>query len=182
VKNVPAPREVYTSTLTLRAFAPADVPLVATAFADPDIQRWNAGTGNAQAWTAGRNDWSDGTHVSWAVADSGGQLVGSVSIYGLDIGQRVAALGYWTGPWARRRGFAVGAVAAAAAVAFDALGLHRLVLYHAVENTASCAVAVQAGFVQEGHLRQSYRYGDGRHHDEHVHGRLVSDPGPGSST
>ncbi len=61
------------------------------------------------------------------------------------------------------------------AVAFDELGLHRVYLYHAVENPGSCGVARAAGFVQEGTLRQSYRYADGAYHDEHLHALLSTD-------
>ena len=59
--------------------------------------------------------------------------------------------------------------------AFEVLGLHRLSLYHAVDNQASCGVALRAGFQLEGLLRQGYRYGDGNYHDEHVHGLLAAD-------
>ncbi len=41
-------------------------------------------------------------------------------------------------------------------------------------------MATAAGFMHEGTLRQSYRYPDGRYHDEHLHGILASDvTGPG---
>ena len=35
--------------------------------------------------------------------------------------------------------------------------------------------ASRHGFALEGTLRQSFRYADGRHHDEHLHARLVTD-------
>jgi RimJ/RimL family protein N-acetyltransferase len=66
-------------------------------------------------------------------------------------------------------------VVAASRFAFDELGLHRVYLYHAVENPGSCGVARAAGFVQEGTLRQSYRYADGAYHDEHLHALLSTD-------
>jgi RimJ/RimL family protein N-acetyltransferase len=44
-----------------------------------------------------------------------------------------------------------------------------------VENAASCGVARKAGFLLEGTLRESYRYADGRFHDEHLHARLATD-------
>lgn len=31
------------------------------------------------------------------------------------------------------------------------------------------------GFLLEGTLRESYRYADGRFHDEHLHARLATD-------
>ena len=36
-------------------------------------------------------------------------------------------------------------------------------------------VGEAAGFVQEGTLRQSYRYADGAYHDEHLHALLSTD-------
>ena len=44
-------------------------------------------------------------------------------------------------------------------------------------NPGSCRVAERAGYLLEGTLRDSHRYGDGRRYDEHVHGRLTTDPG-----
>jgi RimJ/RimL family protein N-acetyltransferase len=66
-------------------------------------------------------------------------------------------------------------VRAATGFAFSQLGLHRVYLYHAVENPGSCGVARAAGFLHEGTLRRSYRYGDGAYHDEHLHARLSTD-------
>ncbi|MDQ1615779.1 MAG: hypothetical protein QOJ60_1718, partial [Actinomycetota bacterium] len=51
----------------------------------------------------------------------------------------------------------------------------RVELYHAVANPASCRVAEKVGFRHEGTLRQSYVYGDGTRHDEHLHARLAGD-------
>ena len=56
--------------------------------------------------------------------------------------------------------------------------LHRIALMHAVGNGASCSVASAAGYELEGTMRQSYRYGDGELHDEHLHARLRTDPPP----
>jgi len=53
--------------------------------------------------------------------------------------------------------------------------LHRIVLYHAVDNAGSCAVARANDYDLEGVHRMSHRYGDGRWHDEHSHARLRED-------
>lgn len=164
--------------VTLRAFEHSDVDDLLVALADDDIARWNPGPTGAEGaarFMAERNDWSDADHASWAVADATGRLAGSVSIHKIDPDQGDAEIGYWVAPWARRRGLATRAVGTASAFAFSALGLRRLYLYHAVENTGSCAVAEAAGFLLEGTLRQSYRYADGVHHDEHLHGLLAVD-------
>ena len=165
--------------LVLRPFAGADVPRLLEVFQDPDIVAWNPGPPDVEqvtAWAEGRNDWSGGTHVSWAVGDAAGDLLGSVSLHHLDLDQRDAEVGYWVSPWARRRGVAVRAVRLALSYAFGELDLHRVYLYHSVENTASCRVAARAGFRHEGTLLQSFRYADGRYHDEHLHARLAAEP------
>ena len=178
----PAPKtqlvRVETPDLLLREFLPTDVPDLLAAFADAAIARWNPGPEGPEAaaeFTAGRNDWSDGDHASWAVADLEDRLIGSVSLHKIDPDQGDAEIGYWIAPWARRRGHAVRSVATASRFGFADLGLHRLYLYHAVENPGSCGVARAAGFRHEGTLRQSYRYADGAYHDEHLHGLLSGD-------
>ena len=70
---------------------------------------------------------------------------------------------------------AAAAVRTAARFAFEVLGLQRVELFHAVDNPASCRVATKAGFALEGTHRSSFRYGDGRLHDEHSHARLAAD-------
>ena len=161
--------------LVLREFHDSDLVDLRTAFADEEIARWNPGPSDDEgiaAFIAGRNDWSEGDHASWAVADPSGRLVGSVSLHKIDHDQTDAEIGYWVAPWARGRGIATRAVTAAAAFGFDRIGLHRVFLYHSVENGGSCGVARAAGFQHEGTPRQSYRYADGRFHDEHLHGLL----------
>jgi RimJ/RimL family protein N-acetyltransferase len=166
--------------MVLRPFADTDAPDLLAAFADEEIARWNpgpAGPGAVAEFINTRNDWSDEQHASWAVADLSDRLIGSVSLHKIDPDQLDAELGYWIGPWARRRGNAARAISLATDFAFTGLGLHRVYLYHAVENSGSCAVAAAAGFAHEGALRQSYRYADGIYHDEHLHARLSTDVG-----
>lgn len=162
----------------LRSFADADVPMLVELFADAEVARWNPGpitVDEIRAWVNRRNDWAGGEHASWAVSDPDGVLLGSISLYKIDPDQKKAEIGYQTAPWARRRGVAAAAVNTAVRAAFDGIGLHRLTLYHAVDNDASCRVAIRTGFQLEGLLRQGYRYGDGTYHDEHVHGLLAAD-------
>ena len=130
----------------------------------------------ARQWCARRADWTDGGHASWLVKDTAGTLVGQVSLFHLDADQLSCEAGYWVVPGARRRGVATAALQAAARFGFGALGLHRVELFHAVQNVGSCRTALTAGFRLEGTHRASYRYGDGRHHDEHSHARLATDP------
>jgi RimJ/RimL family protein N-acetyltransferase len=105
-------------------------------------------------------------------------VLGSVSLHSIDRTQNDAEIGYWTTPAARGRGVAARAVDAACRWGFGALPIDRIELFHAVENPASGRVAEKAGFTFEGHLRRSYRYGDGRKRDELLWGRLADDPPP----
>lgn len=175
----PSPVEVRGDGVLLRGGTEADVPRLLEAFADERIRFWNPGPedeAGVRELVAKRTDWTTGDHASWLVADPHtGDLLGSVSLHHLDLDQGDSEVGYWTAPWARGRGVAAAAVRAAAAYGFTEVGLHRVYLYHALENPASCGVARGAGFLLEGTLRQSYRYADGVRRDEHLHARLASD-------
>lgn len=175
------PERMHIQDLVLRKYKTHDHASLLTSFADPDIGLWNPQTTDPEevvAWATARNDWSAGSHVSWAVADAADHLVGSVSLHRIDRQQEDAEVGYWVAPWARRRGIALRVLAAATQCGFETMGLHRIYLHHAVQNAGSCVVATRAGFVLEGTLRQSHLYGDGARHDEHLHARLRTDPQP----
>jgi RimJ/RimL family protein N-acetyltransferase len=121
--------------------------------------------------------------ASWAVVDgTDGGLLGGVSLHSVDAVQNDASIGYWTAAAARGRGVAAAAVDAACRWAFASLPVDRIEVCHAVENTASGRVAEKAGFTYEGHLRRSFRYGDGVKHDELLWARLADDEVPAVST
>ena len=177
------PVELAAGPLLLRLWRQDDVPVVAAVLRDPAIRLWNgAGAGSDEevaAMLRRRSDWSAGDHASFAVVSApGGELLGSVSLHSIDRDQADAEIGYWTAPAARGQGVAVAAVVAVCSWAFPAVGLDRIELVHAVENPASGRVAAKAGFVLEGRLRRSYRYGDGVKHDELLWSRLADDPPP----
>ena len=110
---------------------------------------WHGSTMESRADVAGtlarRGDWTTGDHASWALVD-GAALLGSISVHRIDRDQDDAEIGYWIAPAARGRGLAGLAVGAACRWAFTDLGLHRIQLFHAVENVASARVAEKAGF------------------------------------
>ncbi|MEV1328749.1 GNAT family N-acetyltransferase [Micromonospora costi] len=170
--------ELAAPGLLLRPWRDADARAVQDALRDPDIAQWNPQGGPVDAasalrWVRRRADWSAGDHVSLAVTGPDGALLGSVSLH--QIHGENAAMGYWVVPGARGRGVATRAVDRLSRWAFDELGLHRIELCHATANPASCRVAERAGYRAEGTLRESFRYGDGRRHDEHLHARLATD-------
>ena len=162
-----------------------DAPAVAAALADPEIALWNPAARNlegdlldhARAWVESRAAWAD-DHASWVVRDPDGLMIGAVSLHHLDATMATGEIGYWLVSSARGRGIGAAAVDAATRWGFESRGLIRLELFHAIENAASCRLAQRCGYLTEGTTRQSFVYGDGRRHDEHLHGRLAVDGWP----
>jgi RimJ/RimL family protein N-acetyltransferase len=177
------PVQLTAGGILLRPWLEDDVDAYWAALQDPPMRAWNGSGAETReavaAMLARRRDWSTGDHASWAVADAAtDELLGSVSLHRIDPVEGDAEIGYWTAPSARGRGVAGRAVEEACRWGFAVLGLHRVQLFHAVENTASARVAEKAGFTREGRLRQSHTYGDGRRHDELLWARLAADPTP----
>lgn len=178
------PTEIVAGRYQLRPPSARDVPDMMELSRDPDVALWNpiasgADEETAQAWAERYADWDGGRSPLFGVYEAvEGRLLALVSLHKIDFGLSAAELGYRVAPWARGRGVATMALGTVSQWAFGALELTRLQLIHAVENAASCRVAEKCGFRHEGTTRSSYRYGDGELHDEHIHGRLVSDPLP----
>ncbi|MDX6764711.1 GNAT family protein [Streptomyces sp. F8] len=156
-----------------------------TAAADPAIALWNplptADHEAAQAWLEAREDgWDRGAGAAFAVlAATDGALLGTVNLRWVDRADGLAMIGYWFLPDARGRGLATRATRAVTTWGFRTGGARRIELAHAAGNEASCRVAHRCGYLPEGVLRESHLFGDGRHHDEHLHARLATDPEPG---
>jgi RimJ/RimL family protein N-acetyltransferase len=184
--------EIAAGALLLRPWRPSDAEAMVAAWADPELRRWTRygaalpsveGMEQWVNWT--REQWRAGQRAAFAIEAEDGSLAGSITLrdFGKDAageGGDTAEVGYWIVPQVRGRGTAPNALAAVSSWAFAAeerggLGVRRLQLLHAVGNTASCRVAQKAGFLHEGTLRGSFRYGDGAWHDEHIHARLFTD-------
>ena len=177
--------ELLTGRLLLRRPREEDAADALAMLRDPEVVRWNPAPAvvdveTARAWCARGADWSDGTHATWHAVDrSTRRLVANCSVFAIDRDHATAKIGYRVAPWQRRRGVGSEVVAIVTQWSFDELGLARIQLEHAVPNVGSCRVASNAGFVLEGVLRSASQDGLGMRHDDHVHGRLVTDPVPG---
>ncbi|WP_370123989.1 GNAT family N-acetyltransferase [Streptacidiphilus sp. MAP12-33] len=182
------PVELLAGGYRLRPPSPREAEDVLAMAQDADIRIWNALTSvtdkeTALAWCERWSDWNARASAQWCVLDAAeGRLLGAISLFEIDTQHSAAEIGYRVAPWARGRGVGTAALRAVADWAFGELGLTRLQLLHALGNPASCRVATKAGFVLEGTLRSSYRYGDGELHDEHLHARLASDRLPPAGT
>ncbi|WP_198035241.1 GNAT family N-acetyltransferase [Streptacidiphilus rugosus] len=189
----PTETQLRTPRLLLAAPGAEHADAVLRLASDPDVALWNPLRGvtdeaSARDWCLRAADWTDGTHATFLILDNGGEggsasgavageraVLGNIAVHSVNERSASAEVGYRVAPEARGRGFAVEALLAVSTWAFEAFGVVRLELCHAAENPASCRVAERSGFLHEGTLRLSYRYGDGLLHDEHIHGRLVTD-------
>jgi RimJ/RimL family protein N-acetyltransferase len=131
-------------------------------FADPLVQRFSWASvapyrpADAAAYFAAQEQGRlRGADISFALVAPGDDLAvfGGASIYGIDRGERRAAVGYWLGAHARGRGVASHAVRLLAGWSFEQLGIARLELTCAPENGPSQGVAERCGFTREGVLR-----------------------------
>ena len=104
-----------------------------------------------------------------------GELAGGVQLKRREDAHRICAdLAFWVGRPFSGRGIASAAVRAAAAHAFDRLGLERVQAFVFDWNPASARVLENAGFTLEGRLRH-YVLKDGRYGDALVYARLKSE-------
>ena len=176
--------ELTTGRLLLRRPIEDDAADALTMLQDPEVVLWNPASAvvdveTARAWCARGADWSEGTHATWHAVDrSSHRLVANCSIFAIDRDHATAKIGYRVVPWQRRRGIGSEVVGIVARWAFAEFGLARVQLEHAVANLGSCRVAANAGFTLEGTTRSASRDGLGIRHDDHVHGRLVTDQLP----
>lgn len=169
--------------VTVRPWRASDATRLSQAADDPGIRRWMDlfpvpyTVAEGLAWTAStRIAAADGLAAHFAV-DVDGQFAGGVGVR-LDatgVGG-VGEVGYWLSESTRGRGVATAAVRLIARWALrpGPLGLHRLQLHAAVDNAASRAVAVRAGFQIEG-VSRSFRHLHGEPTNFAVYSRVMTD-------
>lgn len=87
-------------------------------------------------------------------ADGHGPHLGNVSVWYVSRSFRTGEIGYWINSAHANHGAATEVAARMVQVAFEELGLHRVVLRIAVGNRASERVAEKLGFTREGVLRE----------------------------
>lgn len=191
--GAPAAPEVSGDGLLLRrwrADSADDVEAWLTGHLDREFLHWNTpripvGTID-EARDALRSRIEGDTHgglSSFCITEaSTGEILGHISVNETEPAMLVARVGFWVLPAARGRRVASRALALTTAWSFAELGLHRMELAHALGHDASCRIGLNCGFLAEGVLRgamfEAGRFDAFR--DLHLHGRLATDPEPGT--
>ena len=146
-------------SIGLRRWLESDLDCIREASADADIPR---GTSVPATFTITdglafvHRQWSralDGAGVSQAIVESRSNRAIGLVIVSRRPQPGVGGLGYWVIPPARGRGAATEAVRLITPWAFDGLNIQRLEAWVEPQNLASQHVLVNAGFQQEGRLR-----------------------------
>jgi RimJ/RimL family protein N-acetyltransferase len=159
------------AVVALRGWQAADVPSAIMGFADSTVQRfsWMGTAPYTEADAYGFFAHQDqarhrGEELNLAFNDPGDPraVLGGGSIYGIDLEQGRATVGYWLTPAARGRGIATHATLLMARWAFATLAIARLELTCGPDNVASQRVAERCGFTREGVLRSYIPFKGGR--------------------
>jgi RimJ/RimL family protein N-acetyltransferase len=157
--------------VALRPWREDDVPERLMTFADPLVQRFSwphtepYTEADARAFFAyvQRTRLNERELAFALVApDDDADVLGGGSLHAIELAERRAAVGYWLAAHARGRGVATHATRLLARWAFERLGLQRLELTCAPDNSASQRVAERCGFTREGVLRSHMRFKGGR--------------------
>ncbi len=160
-------------SVVLRSPATTDEPRIIEACADERTSYWLGHlptpytAQDARDYVASRvMQRATGSGVTWAVADpTTDAMLAAVSIFDLKPGLE-AEIGYWTHPDARGRGVMTEACRLALRHAFvpeedGGLGIERVRIFAAEENTASRRVIEANGFTHIGRERRGTRVRDG---------------------
>jgi RimJ/RimL family protein N-acetyltransferase len=150
---------ILSDRLALRPPTVADAPAIAAYKSSPDVTRWvphgplpvEAIAERAGRALTGLDD--EGQSLNLLVHERGsGGLVGDVVLFWRSREHRAGELGYIFDPAFAGRGYATEAAREVLRLAFDKLGLHRVVGRIYAENLASARVLERLGMRREAHF------------------------------
>lgn len=173
---------IRTPRLALRPFTRDDLDAVHTYVSDPEVVRylyWELTTDRVAA-----RKMLDGKIGNWTLTDAGqtlvlaveksGTLIGEVVLKWLSREHRQGEVGFVITPAHQGHGYAAEAATAVLRLAFDDLGLHRVIGRCDPRNTASAHVLERLGMRREAHFVQNEIF-KGEWSDEYVYAMLASD-------
>lgn len=144
-----------------------DAPALFAVFSDPKAMRyWSSlpwqERGEAERYLQQMaQGFAERSLFQWAVADVGSDLLlGTCTLFHLDLANRRAELGYILHPQWWGQGLMRGALTQLISYAFGELHLHRLEADVDPRNQGSLNLLKRLGFRDEGLLRQRWRVGD----------------------
>ena len=182
--------ELSTQRLRLRPLRRADVTALDAAIQEtlPELVRWLSWAKlthdrqETRRYIRGaRAAHAERRAFEFVVEDvAGGSLLGITSLHRIDWLRSSAGLGYWVRRSSWSKGVATEAALCLIDHAFTDLGLNRLEMHIAPDNSSSLRVADKLGFLREGVARQSELLGD-RFQDHVQYSLLHSDRVPGES-
>ena len=95
------------------------------------------------------------------VLEYDGKFAGALSFHTLVLEEEKAEIGYWLSADVRGKGIATQATKLLTEYGFETIGFHRIEALVVESNTPSLRVLANAGYVQEGVLRDKSCCGDG---------------------
>jgi RimJ/RimL family protein N-acetyltransferase len=147
--------------LILHRPEPGDIPWITAACSDRELSRntpsipYPYSEADARTFVEHADRaWAEGSEATFVMAQAAnGEGLGIIAVHLHPGDPGLAEVGYWLRREARGQGTATAAVRLVSEWAFAVLGIERLNLTTAPENTASQRVAERAGFTREGLLR-----------------------------
>lgn len=103
------------------------------------------------------SNYPDPKFYVWGIQLKPGPLIGTISIHSIHDGFERGEVGYALMKRYWNQGYVTEALLTILTYAFEKVGFNRIEAHHAVDNPASGAVLLKAGFQSEGTLRQFYR-------------------------
>jgi RimJ/RimL family protein N-acetyltransferase len=161
---------VRTERLHLRPLNDGDVAALVSYHSNPEVNRYlpmDLLDAEAILGRIERGPWSRSTlEEEGEMLDLGvelistGELIGDVMLRWVSAADRSGELGYVFHPDHGGHGYATEAGRAVLGLAFDSMGLHRVIARIDARNAASLGVAQRLGMRKEAHLMQSHWYKD----------------------
>lgn len=152
---------IETERLLLRSFEPGDLDALAAMHGDPELVRWipwGPRSRDEAAQVLGRkidcttmDEVGDGLGIA-PVVKSTGELIGDFTLQYVSAEHSLAELGYLVSGSHQGRGYAREAATAILRLAFEDLGLHRVIARLESRNFASAALAERLGMRREAHF------------------------------